>query len=57
MHRRKFLSLLGGAGLASAMGATKAKAGGGTHTFNGYPDAMGVLHDSTRCIGKAADDI
>jgi len=50
MDRRKFLSLLGGAGLASAMGATKVKAAG-THTFNGYPDAMGVLHDSTRCIG------
>ncbi len=51
MHRRKFLSLLGGAGLVSAMGVTKAKAAGGTHTFKGYPDAMGVLHDSTRCIG------
>ncbi|GFM36839.1 sulfate respiration complex iron-sulfur protein HmcB [Desulfovibrio psychrotolerans] len=50
MHRRKFLSLLGGAGLASAMGVTKSQAASG-HSFNGYPDAMGVLHDSTRCIG------
>lgn len=51
MHRRKFLSLLGGAGLATAVGTSKASAAGGGKTFPGYPDAMGVLHDSTRCIG------
>ena len=50
MHRRKFLSLLGGAGVASTVGATTAKAAS-TASFDGYPDAMGVLHDSTRCIG------
>lgn len=50
MHRRKFLSLLGGAGLATAMGTTKASAASNA-SFDGYPDAMGVLHDTTRCIG------
>ena len=53
MNRRKFLGLLGGAGIASStvtVGATKASAAGNQH-FDGYPDAMGVLHDTTRCIG------
>lgn len=50
MHRRKFLSLLGGAGIATTLGTTKAKAASDA-SFDGYPDAMGVLHDSSRCIG------
>lgn len=50
MNRRKFLSLLGATGVASAVipavgAATPAK------DFSGNPDAVGVLHDSVRCIG------
>ena len=51
MQRRKFLGLLGAAGLASAtVSATTAQAAGAKH-FEGYPDSFGVLHDTTRCIG------
>jgi len=49
MRRRTFLSLLGAAGLSVAAG--KPAAAGGNHSFSGYPDSYGVLHDSTRCIG------
>ncbi|MBW2506367.1 MAG: 4Fe-4S dicluster domain-containing protein [Deltaproteobacteria bacterium] len=50
MNRRKFLkgSLLGGVA-ASVVGKSKnAKA---STTFGGYPEAMGVLVDLTRCVG------
>ncbi len=50
MKRRKFLGLLSAAGVATALSPTSASAGS-TTSFNGHPDAMGVLHDSTRCIG------
>jgi len=49
MKRRQFLGLLGAAGITATLGG-KAEAAGG-HTFDGYPDAKGVLFDSTRCIG------
>ncbi len=49
MRRRTFLSLLGATGLTVAAG--KPAAAGGNHSFTGYPDSYGVLHDSTRCIG------
>ena len=49
MKRRQFLGLLGAAGITATLG-TKAEAATG-HTFDGYPDAKGVLFDSTRCIG------
>lgn len=49
MKRRQFLGLLGAAGITATLG-TKAQAAGG-HTFDGYPDAKGVLFDATRCIG------
>ncbi len=50
MKRRQFLGLLGAAGITATLGtATKAQAS--THTFNGYPEAKGVLFDETRCIG------
>ncbi|MDR1776667.1 MAG: 4Fe-4S dicluster domain-containing protein [Desulfovibrio sp.] len=52
MNRRKFLTILGSAGVASAMGTAKvAQAGGGTHTWPYYENSYGVLHDTTRCIG------
>lgn len=50
MNRRKFLALLGTAGVGGALaapGAAAAKA----HVFPGYEDSYGVLHDVTRCIG------
>jgi Fe-S-cluster-containing dehydrogenase component len=51
MHRRKFLSILGLAGAASA-GAAAAPAQAATaRDFGGRPDAFGVLHDETLCIG------
>ena len=50
MNRRKFLkgSLLGGAA-ASVIG--KSKNADASATFGGYPEAMGVLVDLTRCVG------
>lgn len=55
MHRRKFLKLLGLSGGAAAMtstlastGVAKAASGAGVAP---NPDAIGVLHDSTLCIG------
>lgn len=50
MHRRKFLSILGLAGVASATAPGAAKAAS-TQDFSGHPEAFGVLHDSTLCIG------
>ncbi|MEG2172920.1 MAG: hypothetical protein RRY29_06640, partial [Desulfovibrionaceae bacterium] len=51
MNRRKFLTILGSAGMATALGtATVAKAGG-TATYPYYDNSFGVLHDTTRCIG------
>lgn len=51
MQRRKFLGLLGAAGLASAtVAGAEAQAAGAKH-FEGYPDSFGVLHDTTKCIG------
>lgn len=51
MHRRKFLSMLGLAGVASATAIPKAAKAATTQDFGGHPDAFGVLHDSTLCIG------
>lgn len=51
MHRRKFLSILGLAGVASATTAPVAAKAASTQDFSGHPDAFGVLHDSTLCIG------
>jgi len=50
MKRRSFLTLLGGVGTGSVLGAA-AKAGAAGGDFPGYPDANGVLHDTTLCIG------
>ncbi len=51
MQRRKFLTLLGTAGLGTALVSTKAEAAGGSQQVKRNPDAVGVLHDSTLCIG------
>ncbi len=49
ISRRKFLAWMGGAGLGTAVGK---KAGAATTKhFKGYPGSMGVLHDSTLCVG------
>ena len=51
MHRRKFLKLLGlsgGAAAVTSTGIAKAASGSGVAP---NPDALGVLHDSTLCIG------
>lgn len=50
MKRRKFLGLMSAAGVAATLSPTVANAAS-TTSFNGHPDAMGVLHDSARCIG------
>jgi Fe-S-cluster-containing dehydrogenase component len=49
ISRRKFLGWLGAAGLGATLG-TPAKAASNKE-FEGYPDSLGVLFDSTRCIG------
>ena len=50
MQRRKFLALLSATGIAAAIPAKTGKAAP-TTGFSGHPDAVGVLHDSVRCIG------
>ena len=52
ISRRQFLGWLGAAGSAGAgvVVGKKAHASAGNR-FQGYPDSMGVLFDSTRCIG------
>ena len=50
MQRRKFLALLSGVGIAAALPAKTGKAAPASG-FSGHPDAVGVLHDSVRCIG------
>lgn len=50
MNRRKFLTILGSAGVVSALGTAKV-AEASVHTFPYYDDSYGVLHDTTRCIG------
>lgn len=50
MKRRKFLGLMGAAGLTAALPATKGHAAGNVD-FDGYPGSKGVLFDATRCIG------
>ncbi len=50
ISRRGFL---GGAGAVAgvAAGSSVAHAGGGMDKFMGYPDAVGLLHDTTLCVG------
>ncbi|MCB2145497.1 MAG: 4Fe-4S dicluster domain-containing protein [Deltaproteobacteria bacterium] len=48
LSRRKFLGWIGAAGMTAA--GSKASAAT-THHFEGYPDSMAVLHDTTLCIG------
>jgi Fe-S-cluster-containing dehydrogenase component len=50
MRRRKFLNFLAASGLGALAAPRPAKAAS-TRTFSGHPDAVGVLHDSVRCIG------
>lgn len=51
MNRRKFLTILGSAGVASALGTAKVAEGAGAVVYPYYPESFGVLHDTTRCIG------
>ena len=50
MNRRKFLTILGSAGVVSALGSAKV-AEASPASFPYFPDSYGVLHDTTRCIG------
>ncbi len=49
LSRRQFLGWIGAAGTTAAAGSKATAAT--THHFQGYPDAMAVLHDTTFCIG------
>ena len=51
MNRRKFLTILGSAGVVSALGTAKVAKASATHTFPYYDNSYGVLHDTSRCIG------
>ncbi len=51
MNRRKFLTFLGSAGVASALSTAKVAEAAGTVTYPYFKDSFGVLHDTTRCIG------
>jgi Fe-S-cluster-containing dehydrogenase component len=49
ISRRKFLGWMSAAGATALLpGRTQAAP---TKDFNGYPNSMGVLHDTVRCIG------
>ena len=49
MRRRQFLKILGLGGVAGA--ALPGAVGAAPFAYDGSPDAVGVLHDSVRCIG------
>jgi len=49
ISRRKFLGWMGAAGLGTAFGTSAH--GAANKQFKGYPDSMGILHDSVLCIG------
>jgi len=49
MRRRQFLKILGLGGVAGV--TLPGAAGAARFTHDGSPDAVGVLHDSVRCIG------
>ncbi|MCP3875729.1 MAG: 4Fe-4S dicluster domain-containing protein [Desulfobacteraceae bacterium] len=51
ISRRKFLGTLGAAIGATTTGALKKAYGASNKHFKGYPDSLGVLHDTTKCIG------
>jgi len=52
MNRRKFLTLMGSAGLATtALGTLPEAEAASGGKFSTYPDSFSVLHDTTRCIG------
>lgn len=51
MNRRKFLTILGSAGVASALSTATVAHSAGTATYPYYDNSFGVLHDTTRCIG------
>lgn len=50
MNRRKFLTILGSAGILQTLGSAKVSKAG-THSFPYYENSVGVLHDTVRCIG------
>lgn len=49
ISRRKFLGWIGAAGMSAAVG--KSAHAGTAHHFEGHPGSVGVLHDTTLCIG------
>lgn len=49
--RRQFLKILTTAGVAASVAPKAAEAASANKHFDGYPDGLGVLHDTTRCIG------
>ena len=49
LSRRKFLGWIGAAGVTATVGRKASAAT--THHFDGYPDSLAVLHDTTFCIG------
>jgi Fe-S-cluster-containing dehydrogenase component len=49
ISRRQFLGWLSAAGVGVAAGNSVEAAS--NKTFGGYPGALGILHDTTRCIG------
>lgn len=51
MHRRKFLKLLGLTGSVAAIAETGTAEAAAVASIAPNPDAIGVLHDSTLCIG------
>ncbi len=52
ISRRGFIGGAGAGAVASvAVGSKAARAGGGADRFMGHPGSMGLLHDTTLCVG------
>ncbi len=49
ISRRRFLSWVGAAG--AGMAIPRSTRAGSLEHFEGYPESLGVLHDTTRCVG------
>ena len=51
ISRRKFLSCISAAALATTTNGLRKAYGASNKHFKGHPDSFGVLHDITKCIG------
>jgi formate dehydrogenase iron-sulfur subunit len=51
ISRRKFIGCVGGAAIGATTGVLGKAYGASNKHFKGHPNSLGVLHDTTKCIG------